>query len=92
VFGISGTELFIVAVFALIIFGPDKLPAMARTVGRFMKEFKRTQESVESMLRAELYSAEKPEVDAVYVEPTVAAEPPAPVFGDDVDDEEEDEE
>jgi len=88
VFGISGTELFFIAVFALIIFGPDKLPQMARTVGRFMKEFKRAQDNVESLLRAELYSSETSE-DAPTIEPVVA-EQPAPVsYGDD---EEEDEE
>jgi len=95
VFGISGTELFLIAAFALIIFGPDKLPAMARTVGRVMKEFKRAQDNVESMLRAELYTDEKSE--AAPGATTVTAPPPAadqwtaPSFADDVDEEEEEE-
>lgn len=94
-FGISGTELFFIIVFALIVFGPDKLPAMGRTVGRFMREFKRAQENVESMLRAELYSADKSEADtaqAAEAAPSAPIEPVAPTYGDDADDEEEDEE
>jgi sec-independent protein translocase protein TatB len=53
-FGISGTELGIILVFALIIFGPDKLPQLGRTVGRFMNEFKRAQESLERTIKAEM--------------------------------------
>lgn len=96
-FGISGTELFFIAVFALIIFGPDKLPKMARTVGRFMREFQRAQANVEALLKAELYAAEKPEA-APTTEAAVAAEAaPEEVlasasFGDDADEEGEDEE
>jgi Tat protein translocase TatB subunit len=92
VFGISGTELFFIVVFALIIFGPDKLPQMARTVGRFMREFKRAQENVETLLRAELYSTEKPETapepetTAAVTDATTSAS-----FGDDLDEEEEEE-
>ena len=94
-FGISGTELFLIAVFALIIFGPDKLPQMARTVGRMMKEFKRAQDNVESLLRAEIYSSEKPEAApdaAIEAEGGAADEPAAPAaFADDADEEEEEE-
>ena len=54
-FGIGGFELVIIAVFALIIFGPDKLPEMARTVGRVMRQFKRAQEEMEAMVRAEMH-------------------------------------
>ena len=90
-FGVSGTELFLIAVFALIIFGPDKLPQMARTVGRFMKEFKRAQDNVESLLRAELYSSEKSE-EAPIVEPVIPQPVAAVSYGDDADDEEEEEE
>lgn len=95
-FGISGTELFFIAVFAIIIFGPDKLPQMARTVGRVMKEFKRAQDNVESMLRVELYADEKPEAvpgeTAEAVEPAPEAWATTASFGDDADQEEEDEE
>ncbi len=57
-FGISGTELGIILIFALIIFGPDKLPQLGRTIGRFMNEFKRAQESVEQTIKAEMFKDE----------------------------------
>lgn len=58
-FGISGFELLLIAAFALIIFGPDKLPKFGRTAGRFMRDFKRTQEEMEAMMRAEMYAGNK---------------------------------
>ncbi|MDA3936086.1 MAG: twin-arginine translocase TatA/TatE family subunit [Actinomycetota bacterium] len=58
-FGISGTELFFIVAFVLIIFGPDKLPGFARTIGRFMREFKKTQELMESQIRAEMLGGDK---------------------------------
>jgi Tat protein translocase TatB subunit len=33
-------EILIVGILALMVFGPDKLPDMARSVGRFMKQVK----------------------------------------------------
>jgi TatA/E family protein of Tat protein translocase len=57
-FGISGTEFFLIAAAALLLFGPDKLPQIARTIGRFMAEFKRYQAMMESVIRAEVYAAE----------------------------------
>ncbi len=56
-FGISGTELFIIVAFVLLIFGPDKLPQFGRTIGQFMREFKRAQESMEAIIRAEVYAS-----------------------------------
>jgi TatA/E family protein of Tat protein translocase len=58
VFGISGTELVIVAVFVLIIFGPDKIPEIARTVGKAMATFKRVQEDTERLIKAEMWSTD----------------------------------
>lgn len=57
VFGISGFELLIVIVFALIIFGPDKLPEVGRTIGRAIGTFKRAQEDMERVIRAEMYAS-----------------------------------
>lgn len=40
-FGIGGSELLLILVLALIIFGPDKLPGIARSLGRTVSEFKK---------------------------------------------------
>lgn len=58
-FGIGGSELIIIAFVVLLLFGPDKLPEMARTIGRFMREFKRYQAMMESTFKAEMYLAEQ---------------------------------
>lgn len=34
-------EMLVIGVFALLVFGPQKLPEMARSVGRAIREFKR---------------------------------------------------
>ena len=39
-FGIGITELLIVGVLALIVFGPKRLPEIGRSLGRGMREFK----------------------------------------------------
>jgi TatA/E family protein of Tat protein translocase len=55
VFGIGGNELFIIAVFALIIFGPDKIPEIARTAGKAIQMFKKAQADVEHVIKTEIY-------------------------------------
>lgn len=57
-FGISGTELVLIGVFALIIFGPDKIPQIARTVSKAVKTFKRAQEDMERLIKVEMYAAD----------------------------------
>jgi colicin import membrane protein len=91
VFGISGFELFLIAAFALMIFGPDKLPQMAKTVGKAMREFKKAQESMEAMMRAEMYASDKPRPKSDEAAAAVA-EAIVPDLGDDEDEEEEEEE
>ncbi len=53
-FGISGPELLLVGVFAFIIFGPDKIPEIARTISKAVNMFKRTQEDMERLVKAEM--------------------------------------
>lgn len=55
-FGIGSTELILIAVFALLLFGPDKLPEYAKTFGKFMRQFNEYKDSVESTIRAEVYN------------------------------------
>jgi sec-independent protein translocase protein TatA len=40
VFNISPLEIMVIAVIALIVLGPARLPEMARSVGRGMREFR----------------------------------------------------
>lgn len=39
-FNISPLEIMVIAVIALIVLGPARLPEMARSVGRGMREFR----------------------------------------------------
>lgn len=71
-FGISGTELVLVIVFVLIIFGPDKLPELARTIGKAMRAFKGAQEDMERLIKAEMYLADKAPDAAAETGPTKA--------------------
>lgn len=79
-FGISGFELLIVIVFALIIFGPDKLPEVGRMIGRALGTFKRAQEDMERVIRAEMYASSQQGATTAPGSPPaeVAAAPPSP--------------
>lgn len=41
-FGLGMSEIIFLAVLALIVIGPKELPELARTIGRFMNELKRS--------------------------------------------------
>lgn len=51
-FGIGGTELVLILVIALIVIGPDKLPDIARAVGRGYSEFKRATDELKKDISA----------------------------------------
>lgn len=49
-FGIGGFELFIILVFGFLIFGPDKLPDIAKTVGKGIARFREAQQEMNDVL------------------------------------------
>ena len=49
-FGIGGQELVIIGLLFLVIFGPNKLPQMARDLGRFVNEARRSVDEFKSEL------------------------------------------
>lgn len=57
-FGMSFTELLIIAVLALILLGPDKLPDAARSAGKLMRELRRATDDIKDQLETELYADE----------------------------------
>ncbi len=50
-FGIGGFELFLILLFGFLIFGPDKLPKIANTLGRAIAKFRGAQEDMAAQLK-----------------------------------------
>ena len=65
-FGIGPEELLLVAVLALLVLGPERLPKVMRDMGRVVGDLRRTSDE----LRDEFLNADK------YLEVKTAAEPP----------------
>jgi|MudIll2142460700_1097286.scaffolds.fasta_scaffold1097612_2 sec-independent protein translocase protein TatB len=69
-FGIGMTELIVIMVVALIVFGPTRLPELARSLGRAMSEFRRASTDIRQTFQE---AVQEPK-------PAPAPVPPAPVI------------
>lgn len=70
-FGFSGEIVFLMLL-ALILFGPRRLPEIARQIGRFMAEFRKASNSFQSQIHDEIRKLELEEADPRrHLEPAV---------------------
>lgn len=53
-FGVGLTELAVIAFVAVVVFGPDRLPDLARQAGRFLRQLRHMANSARDDLRQEL--------------------------------------
>ena len=53
-FGIGEGELVLIVLFAFLVFGPDKLPGMGRTLGRALRQFKNAQEGFTEVVQTNI--------------------------------------
>jgi sec-independent protein translocase protein TatB len=78
-FGI--THWIIVLLIALVVFGPEKLPELARTLGRVLADFRRASTDFRRVIEDELYDMERQsrerQAAAAPVAPPVAPVVPA---------------
>jgi TatA/E family protein of Tat protein translocase len=75
-FGLGFTEILVILVVALLVFGPDKLPELARSLGRGLSEFRRASNDLR---RSVLEAAEEPRSGKAPLPPAAAPrEVPAP--------------
>ena len=56
--GINGFEFLIIFLFTFLIFGPDRLPAVGRVIGRAIRQFRHARDEVDDMLHNEMYEVE----------------------------------
>lgn len=54
-FNIGSGELALIAVVALLVLGPKRLPELARGIGKFMREFRRQTDEVRGVVEREFY-------------------------------------
>ena len=82
-FGIGEGELAIIVVFGFLLFGPDKLPQMGRTIGRAIRQFRETQEKMTAVVQSEI-------IDPVSEAASAPVKPKKAVATDDDSDADED--
>jgi len=51
---LSGPDVLVILVIALFVFGPQKLPELARSLGKAMREFKKASEDRGAILTSEI--------------------------------------
>jgi sec-independent protein translocase protein TatB len=74
-FGLSFTEIVVILILALVLLGPERLPEMARGLGKVMREFRRATDDLKDTFQTEMYRME----ETLPKEPAPpAADAPAP--------------
>ncbi len=58
-FNIGGGEIAVILIVALLLLGPQKLPELARGLGKFMREFRRQTDEVRTMVEREFYAMDQ---------------------------------
>ena len=54
-FNIGTGEMIVIAVVALLVLGPQRLPELARGIGKFVREFRRQTDDVRNVVEREFY-------------------------------------
>ena len=51
-------ELLVIMIIALLIFGPKKLPEVGRSIGKALREFRKTSDEIKEKIEEEIQAAE----------------------------------
>ena len=64
-FGLGAGELLIIFVFALLFIGPKKLPELAKSLGKGLKEFQKAKDDFVNVMQQEADATESEETKLV---------------------------
>ena len=82
-FGLGFGEIVIILVLALVLLGPQKLPEVAKQLGKGLRDFKKASDDLKGQFEKEFYADERKVERARIAPPTAAAPvptaPPGPV-------------
>jgi sec-independent protein translocase protein TatB len=76
-FGLGFGEIVIIAILALLVLGPDRLPGAAKTVGKTLRDLRRATDDIKGQIETEIYADERKAAKPALVPPVPAA-PPKP--------------
>ena len=79
--GLGFWEISIILGIALVILGPTKLPELARSFGKGLREFRKATEEFKSTIDTEVHRPDPPKPSARIESPKPAAPVPAPAAG-----------
>jgi sec-independent protein translocase protein TatB len=78
-FGLSFGELVIIAVLALLLLGPERLPDVAKTVGKGLRDFRKATDDLKDQIETEIYADERrAKLPAIAPVPAAGAVPQGP--------------
>jgi TatA/E family protein of Tat protein translocase len=76
-FGVGMWEVVLILVVALLVFGPSKLPELARQLGKGLAEFRRASTELRQSVMAEVEEPSRPAPPRGPADEMAAAAPPA---------------
>ena len=76
-FGLGFGEILVILVLALVLLGPQKLPEVAKQLGKGLRDFKKATDDLKGQFEQELYADERKAARPRIAPPTAAAPVPA---------------
>ncbi len=77
-FGLSFGEIVIIAIVALLLLGPDRLPEAAKTLGKGLREIRKATDDLKDQVEREIYVDDRKVARPALVPPVAAAPVPGP--------------
>lgn len=71
-FGIGDTEFILILIFAFLLFGPDKLPGLGKTLGKGIRQFREASNSVTKVVQSEVLDPVQKEIKNSSVNPATS--------------------